>query len=108
MILEKNPINLQKLISGLAHSDEAIRFWSICGLAYLGSEAKSAGSAIQLAMKDPHIEVSTMAYYAMGTTQGQAEEMVKRLKAKLKNSEALAIHPKSIAFIRCIMKLLQS
>lgn len=106
MILKQNPDNLARLIEDTASRDEAIRFWAICGLAYLGKDAQSAAAAIEKATQDEFIEVQIMAHYAHAKTQGTTEEVIKKYK------EMLAQAPKEgdsgySSFIRSLSNLLK-
>jgi arylsulfatase A-like enzyme len=77
MVLERNPDNLVQLMEGTKSEDEAIRYWSICGLAYLGKDAQSALTEIDQLTEDEFIEIQVMAYFAQAQIQGTHEKVKK-------------------------------
>ena len=106
MLLEQNADNLPRLIEDTTSRDEAIRFWAVCGLAYLGKNAKSAAVAIEKATEDESIEVQIMAHYAHAKTQGTTLEVMKNYK------KILVQAPKSgdsgySSFVRTLNNLLK-
>ncbi len=86
MILEKNPENLPRLIEDTTNVDEAIRFWAVCGLAYLGNEAKAAATALKQASNDPFIEIQIMAHFALATSQGTSKQTLSVFKEMLQSA----------------------
>ena len=106
MLLEQNVDNLPRLIEDTTSRDEAIRFWAVCGLAYLGKNAQSAAVDIEKATGDESIEVQIMAHYAHAKTQGTTLEVMKNYK------KILAQAPKSgdsgySSFVRTLNNLLK-
>ena len=63
--LTRDKKNLGKFIEDLASDDSGMRFWAVTGLLLLENDAKPALSALEKAMGDEYIEISSLAAWAL-------------------------------------------
>jgi len=82
LALERDQKNLPAFVTGLADSDECIRYWSIVGLHLLGKNAAPAEKAIATALADKADEVQMMAAWTL-VKLGKAEKGLACLRKML-------------------------
>jgi HEAT repeat protein len=78
---------VEPLTRVLASPDEAVRFYAVWGLAFVGPQAKTAESAVIKALKDKSAQVRRKAAYALGRIDPDAEEAATALVGALEDKD---------------------